>query len=79
QVEGSLNLNDQRVYVPFGRVGDPEDILGCVEVSEGQIVPATFEPMPTWRPMTPSGGLFQLSAYLHQQLVNALSAAKTSS
>lgn len=73
QGNGALNINDQRVYIPFGRVGDPEDIVGIVRIQDGQIIPNSFEDMPTWRPISPSGGLFQLSEFLQRRLLSKLS------
>ncbi|KAI9009474.1 hypothetical protein BC832DRAFT_516991, partial [Gaertneriomyces semiglobifer] len=68
QKVGFLNINDQRVYVPWGRVSDAEDILGTVRLSDGAIVPSTYERMPTHR-LVSGNGLFQLTEFLHQRLL----------
>ncbi|KAJ3067887.1 hypothetical protein HDU99_003360, partial [Rhizoclosmatium hyalinum] len=44
QKEGYLNVSDTRVYTPWGRVSDPEDLIGAVLLKEGKIVPGTFQP-----------------------------------
>ena len=40
---GYFNLNDHRTAMNYGRVSDPEDILGTVRLSDGQMVPGTYE------------------------------------
>ncbi|KAJ3035711.1 hypothetical protein HDV00_003472 [Rhizophlyctis rosea] len=40
---GYLNINDSRVYTAWGRVSDPEDILGSVRLDNGQIVKGSYE------------------------------------
>lgn len=68
---GYLNINDERVFTHWGRVSDPEDILGTVLVNDGKMVKGTFEPMPTHRLMT-RNGLFQLNEDLHALLLKDL-------
>ncbi len=43
QKTGFLNVNDARSGVSFGRVADPEDILGTVRLDNGLIVPGSYE------------------------------------
>lgn len=40
---GYLNVNDSRSGAAFGRVADPEDILGNVRLDNGKIVPGSYE------------------------------------
>ncbi|TPX59258.1 hypothetical protein PhCBS80983_g02605 [Powellomyces hirtus] len=68
---GYLNINDERSYAPFGRVSDPEDILGTCRLDDGKIVPGSYERMPTHR-IVSGNGLFQLSEYIHEKLVARL-------
>ncbi|OAJ37869.1 hypothetical protein BDEG_21841 [Batrachochytrium dendrobatidis JEL423] len=64
QKEGHLNINDERVFTPWGRVSDPEDILGNVLVQNGKIVKGSYQRMPTHR-LFSLNGLFQLNKSLH--------------
>ncbi|RKP27733.1 hypothetical protein SYNPS1DRAFT_10650, partial [Syncephalis pseudoplumigaleata] len=59
---------DERNPAPWGRIPDPEDIFGSVQLKEGAIVPRSFQPMPTHR-MVSSNGLFRLSDTLHAALL----------
>jgi hypothetical protein len=52
-------------------VPDPEDILGSVRLSNGKIIPKTYEKMPTHR-IYSSNGLFQLNDHLYEALVKTL-------
>jgi hypothetical protein len=40
---GYFNVNDQRTSTNYGRVSDPEDILGTVRLNDGKMVPGTYE------------------------------------
>jgi hypothetical protein len=71
QKSGFLNINDSRVFTPFGRVADPEDILGTIALDDGVMIPGTYEPMPTHRLYT-SNGLFQLNDFLYSRLLESL-------
>ena len=66
-----LNVQDQRVFTPYGRVADPEDILGVVRVHQGKLVPNSYEKMPTHRLLS-MNGVFQLTDFLSQQLLREL-------
>ncbi|KAI8827124.1 uncharacterized protein EV422DRAFT_563201 [Fimicolochytrium jonesii] len=68
---GYLNINDERSPAPFGRVSDPEDILGAVRLDNGSIIPGSYERFPTHRLVT-FNGMFLLSTYLHQKLLERL-------
>ncbi|KAI9226254.1 MAG: hypothetical protein DHS80DRAFT_8033, partial [Piptocephalis tieghemiana] len=73
QKEGWLHIEDERNPPPWGRISDPDDILGSVEVRGGKIQPETFQPMPSHR-LVSSHGLFKLSEPLHQALMARLNA-----
>jgi hypothetical protein len=63
QPRGFIHLSDSRCPPCFGRVADPQDILGSVEVdSEGQIQGRMIE-SGTYRIMT-NDGILGLSDYL---------------
>ena len=40
---GHLNINDLRSTSSYGRVSDPEDILGIVRLENGEMVPGTYQ------------------------------------
>ncbi|KAJ1547170.1 hypothetical protein HK096_004097 [Nowakowskiella sp. JEL0078] len=71
QREGWLNINDSRVFVPWGRVGDPEDIFGSIQLQKGEIVAGSYQRLSTHRLLS-INGLFQLSDYLHDKMVISL-------
>ncbi|KAI9244162.1 hypothetical protein BY458DRAFT_529943 [Sporodiniella umbellata] len=60
QKEGWMHINDERDPPAWGRINFPEDIIGSVQVSNGIILPHSYQPMPTHRLITPKG-LFKLS------------------
>ena len=64
----NFNLN---VVKPFGRVADPEDILGTVLLKDGKMVQGSFERMPTHR-LVSRNGLTVLSESIHKKLVESL-------
>ncbi|KAI8593571.1 hypothetical protein BDZ88DRAFT_447931 [Geranomyces variabilis] len=68
---GYLNINDERTYAPFGRVSDPEDILGSCRLDDGKLVPGSYERMPTHR-LFSFNGLFRLSEHLQEKLLERL-------
>eukprot|EP00842_Homolaphlyctis_polyrhiza_P003621 jgi/Hompol1/425/HPOL_000142-RA len=70
QKEGFLNVNDQRVFSTWGRVNDPEDILGHVLLKDGVVQPNTYTRMPSHR-LFSRNGLFVLTDFLHQKLIDA--------
>jgi len=51
----------------FGRIPEPEDIIGSVLVKEGNIQPETYQAMPTYRFVTRDGSM-KLSAFLLDRL-----------
>ncbi|KAI9104829.1 hypothetical protein DFS34DRAFT_604677 [Phlyctochytrium arcticum] len=71
QKVGFLNINDQRTPSPWGRVSDPEDILGTIQLDNGKLVSGSYEGMPTHR-LVSGNGLFQLSELLHGKLLDKL-------
>ncbi|KAJ3395636.1 hypothetical protein HDU80_010269 [Chytriomyces hyalinus] len=66
-----MNISDQRTYTPWGRVSDPEDLLGSVLLKDGNIVEKSYERTPTHR-LVSLNGLVQLSEFLHAKLVEKL-------
>ncbi|KAJ3183495.1 hypothetical protein HDU87_006814 [Geranomyces variabilis] len=68
---GYLNINDERTYAPFGRVSDPEDILGSCRLDDGKLVAGSYERMPTHR-LFSFNGLFRLSEHLQDKLLERL-------
>lgn len=55
QRNGYLNICDQRNPPPFGRIPEIEDQIAMVQLENGQILPDSYEPMPTFRPLTITG------------------------
>ncbi|KAI9205815.1 uncharacterized protein BJ171DRAFT_53351 [Polychytrium aggregatum] len=68
---GHLNINDQRVFSPWGRVSDPEDIFGTVLLDQGRIVPGSYQRTGSHRVVSREG-LFQLSDYMYEQLLGEI-------
>ncbi|KAG0204030.1 hypothetical protein BGX28_003909 [Mortierella sp. GBA30] len=71
QLEGWTHIADYRNPAPYGRIPLPEDIFGSVQIVDGVIQPSTYQRMPSHR-IVSSNGLFQLSEYLHEKLVQRL-------
>ncbi|KAF9953872.1 hypothetical protein BGZ72_005093 [Mortierella alpina] len=71
QLEGWTHIADYRNPAPYGRIPLPEDIFGSVQIVDGVIQPSTYQRMPSHR-IVSSHGLFQLSDYLHEKLVQRL-------
>lgn len=65
---GFMNIDDSRAMGVQGRVNDPADILGVVLLKDGDIVPGSFEQMPTHNIWSQQGGLVQLTDYLFNKL-----------
>jgi hypothetical protein len=51
----------------FGRIPEPEDIIGSVLVKEGELQPETYQAMPTYRFVTREGPM-KLSPFLLERL-----------
>jgi hypothetical protein len=51
----------------FGRIPEPEDIIGSVLVQNGELQAETYQPMPTYRLVTREGPM-KLSSYLLERL-----------
>ncbi|KAJ1982168.1 hypothetical protein H4R34_001803 [Dimargaris verticillata] len=69
--DGWTHIADERHPPPYGRIPSPEDIIGSVKVEGGQIVPESYQPMPSHRPVS-AHGLFRLSDGFHRHLVAKL-------
>lgn len=57
------------------RIPETEDIVGSVMITDGKLVPSSYEPMPVHRLVT-MNGLFKLSKPLHNALVTAVADLK---
>ncbi|KAF2399602.1 hypothetical protein EJ06DRAFT_59812 [Trichodelitschia bisporula] len=69
---GFVHITDRRAEPEFGRVPDPEDILGSVEVDgEGNVIGDHVEDSGTYRVVT-RRGVLGLSPYLREKLVERL-------
>ena len=51
----------------FGRIPEPEDIIGSVLVQDNVLQPETYQAMPTYRFVTPTGPM-KLSDFLLEKL-----------
>ncbi|KIK68326.1 hypothetical protein GYMLUDRAFT_68192 [Collybiopsis luxurians FD-317 M1] len=65
--EGWMHIHDERNIPALGRIGDPDDILASVLVSDGKIRADTYQPMPAYRLCT-SDGVTQLTEGLSDHL-----------
>ncbi|KAJ1332809.1 hypothetical protein BSLG_008438 [Batrachochytrium salamandrivorans] len=43
QKEGHMNINDERIFTPWGRVSNPEDILGVILVEKGIVQLGSYQ------------------------------------
>ncbi|KAL6309459.1 hypothetical protein BKA93DRAFT_814867 [Sparassis latifolia] len=71
--QGWMHIHDNRNIPALGRIGDPDDILGSVRVEDGEILPETYQPMPSYRLCT-SDGIVQLTEGIAQRLRELLEA-----
>ncbi|OSD01041.1 hypothetical protein PYCCODRAFT_1436823 [Trametes coccinea BRFM310] len=71
--EGWMHIHDNRNVPALGRIGDPDDIIASVRVENGEILPETYQPMPSYRVCT-GDGVLQLTEGLAQRLVEVLQA-----
>ncbi|KZO94668.1 hypothetical protein CALVIDRAFT_196277 [Calocera viscosa TUFC12733] len=69
--EGYMSISDARNPPMPNRTPEPEDTLGMVQVAEGQILPDSYEPMPTYRVCT-TDGILTLTPELEQLLIERL-------
>ncbi|KAI9184408.1 hypothetical protein H9P43_003461 [Blastocladiella emersonii ATCC 22665] len=74
---GFMHVADARNPPPWGRIPDPDDIVGSVRLDDGKIVPGSFEPMPAHR-LVSGAGIMQLSPALHAALLARLRAKSSS-
>lgn len=71
---GWLHVHDERNLPPYGRIPDPEDIFGSVEVDgDGKVIRGTWEECTAYRLITREG-MMRLSEFLHGKVAEALSA-----
>ncbi|RPB03757.1 hypothetical protein L873DRAFT_1800270 [Choiromyces venosus 120613-1] len=71
-VGGFVHVCDLRNPPPFGRVGDPGDIIGSVQVDGmGRVIEGRYEPCGAYRVVT-NDGILGLSDYLRGKLVERL-------
>ncbi|KAH9829256.1 uncharacterized protein C8Q71DRAFT_444591 [Rhodofomes roseus] len=68
---GWMHVHDQRNVPALGRIGDVDDILASVRVEDGEILPSTYQPMPSYRLCT-GDGLTQLTEGLAARLKEIL-------
>jgi len=66
---GWMNLQDYRF--PYSRAVPSEDLFGTVLLEKGEILPSTYQPIPSHRLVTDIG-IFQMDEYLKQQLVKEI-------
>jgi hypothetical protein len=62
-----MDLCDGANWGRFGRIPEPEDIIGSVLVQGGELKEETYQAMPTYRLVTPEGPM-KLSSFLLQKL-----------
>jgi hypothetical protein len=74
QGKGWVYVIDRRTPTPAGEV-PPHDIIGAVEVRDGELVPDSYQPNPN-HVILSDRGLFQLDPQLHARLVEEVSAIK---
>ena len=79
---GYIHISDERHPPDFGRIAEPEDIFGSMEVDgEGRILRGTYQQSGTYR-MCTREGVLGLSEFLRGKLIERLKleeAAKTNS
>ncbi len=66
---GWLELLDERAPFPNGRASDAADIIGMCRVARGILDVQSYEAMPTYRLVCPTGGPLCLPKRLHDGLV----------
>ena len=74
QGKGWVYVIDRRTPMPAGEV-PTHDIIGAVEVRDGELVPDSYQPNPN-HVILSDRGLFQLDPQLHARLVAEVSAIK---
>ncbi|KAH9077617.1 hypothetical protein EDB83DRAFT_2344878 [Lactarius deliciosus] len=65
--EGWMHIHDDRNLPPLNRIGDPDDIIGSVQVEGGKILAETYQAMPSYRVCT-ADGVIQLTEGLTSKL-----------
>ncbi|KAG2064570.1 hypothetical protein BDR04DRAFT_1109910 [Suillus decipiens] len=53
--QGWMHIHDSRNLPALGRIGDPDDIIASVLVRDSNILPDTYQPMPSYRLCTSDG------------------------
>jgi hypothetical protein len=66
-----MPIVDERGIPPFGRIPDPENILGYVRVEDGKVVKDSYVPMMSYR-LCNSDGLMQLSKTIYDRIMNSI-------
>lgn len=56
----------------LNRIPDPEDILGCVMVEGGKILPNTYQSMPTYRVVSGDSGPPTLRDSIYKRLMTLI-------
>jgi hypothetical protein len=69
--EGQLHIIDNRVADNKPEEIFPEDIIGTLEIKDGQIVAGSYQPNPDYL-VFGNNGLMQLPGALHEALIDAL-------
>jgi hypothetical protein len=67
---GWIFIVDRRTKTPEGAV-PPQDIIGALQVKEGDVVPGSYQASPEHQILT-NDGFFQLTAGLHECLLREL-------
>ncbi|KAF9011891.1 hypothetical protein BDQ17DRAFT_1345063 [Cyathus striatus] len=70
-INGWMHIHDQRSVPVWGPIGDPEDIIASVLVQDSNIIPDTYQPVPSYRLFT-QDGMMQLTPSLRNKLHEAL-------
>lgn len=70
QGNGFVYVIDQRTRDPLGPV-PPEDIVGCFEVRDGEVVTESYQPNSSHMILSPDG-FFRLDSNLHRRLLEEL-------
>ncbi|KAH9048893.1 hypothetical protein EDB84DRAFT_1434011 [Lactarius hengduanensis] len=65
--DGWMHIHDDRNLPPLNRIGDPDDIIGSVQVEGGKIFAETYQAMPSYRVCT-ADGVIQLTEGLTSKL-----------
>ncbi|KAG2051132.1 hypothetical protein BDR06DRAFT_890342, partial [Suillus hirtellus] len=56
--QGWMHIHDSRNLPALGRIGDPYDIIASVLVQDSEVLPDTYQSMPSYRLYTSDGPTF---------------------